>query len=60
MKWKESPTTLEKRSSMVVGASSNIDAARELILFVFPATIAARTVATSLLVRLLMSSFLLD
>ncbi len=60
MKWKESPTTLEKWSSIVLGASFNIDADGELILFVVPATIAARTVAISLLVRLPMSSFLLD
>jgi hypothetical protein len=60
MKWKESPTTLEKRSSIFVGASSNIDADGELIIFVVPATIAACTVAMSLLVRLLTSSLSLD
>ena len=60
MKWKESPTTLEKLFSIVVGASSNIDAARKLVLFVIAATIATRTVAMSLLVRLVMSSSSLD
>ncbi len=60
MKWKESPTTLEKRSSIVVGALSNMDAAGELILLVVPATIAARTVALALLVKKFMSSSLLD
>ena len=40
MKWKESPITLEKRSSIVVGALSNIDAAVQVMLFVVkvPAT----------------------
>ena len=60
MKWKESPTTLEKRSSIVVGALSNMDAAGELILLVVPATIAARTVALALLVKKFMSSSLLE
>ncbi len=60
MKWKESPTTLEKRSLFVVGALSNMDAAGERILLVVPATTAAHTVAMSLLVRLPMSSSLLD
>ena len=40
MKWKESPITLEKRSSIFVGALSNIDAAVQVMLFVVkvPAT----------------------
>ena len=60
MKWKESPTTLENWSSIFVGASSNIDADGELIFFVVLATIAACTVAMSLLVNLLTSSLSLD
>ena len=51
---------LEKLSSIVVGALSNIDAARKLVLFEIAATIAAHTVAMSLLVRLLTSSLSLD
>ncbi len=60
MKWKESSTTLEKRFSIVVGASFNIDATAQVILFVVPATIVASSVTMSLLVRLLTSSSSLD